>query len=111
MAAAAGFGVRELMDKLRDVHSDVRCDIGPKSLKHQGRTPKLNHRSPGNRRTGNRVNVSNGSSQSARKNTASVSAELIANSCMSSEHFGQLAWQFERMSGSSGLKVQAAIAC
>src|SRR5262249_61166494 len=30
--------------------------------------------------------------------------------CMSSEHFGQLAWQFERMSGSSGLKVQAAIA-
>jgi len=65
----------------------------------------------GNLGTGNRVNVSNGSSQSARKNTASVSAELIANSCMSSEHFGQLAWQFERMSGSSGLKVQAAIAC
>jgi len=31
--------------------------------------------------------------------------------CMSSEHFGQFAWQFERMSGSSGLKVQAAIAC
>jgi len=30
---------------------------------------------------------------------------------MSSEHFGQLAWQFKRMSGSSGLKVQAAIAC
>src|SRR6516165_11643028 len=34
-----------------------------------------------------------------------------AADCMSSEHFGQLAWQFERMSGSSGLKVQAAIAC
>jgi len=31
--------------------------------------------------------------------------------CMSSEHFGQLAWQFKRMSGSSGLEVQAAIAC
>jgi dimethylaniline monooxygenase (N-oxide forming) len=31
--------------------------------------------------------------------------------CMSSEHFGQLAWQFKRTSGSSGLKVQAAIAC
>jgi hypothetical protein len=31
--------------------------------------------------------------------------------CMSSEHFGQLAWQFKRMSGSSGLRVQAAIAC
>jgi hypothetical protein len=31
--------------------------------------------------------------------------------CMSSEHFGQLAWQFKRVSGSSGLKVQAAIAC
>ena len=34
-----------------------------------------------------------------------------ATECMSSEHFGQLAWQFKRMSGSSGLKVQAAIAC
>jgi len=31
--------------------------------------------------------------------------------CMSSEHVGQLAWQFKRMSGSSGLKVQAALAC
>jgi hypothetical protein len=31
--------------------------------------------------------------------------------CMSSEHFGQLARQFKRVSGSSGLKVQAAIAC
>jgi hypothetical protein len=31
--------------------------------------------------------------------------------CMSSEHFGQLAWQFKRVPGSSGLKVQAAIAC
>jgi hypothetical protein len=30
---------------------------------------------------------------------------------MSSEHFGRLAWQFKRVSGSSGLKVQAAIAC
>jgi hypothetical protein len=29
---------------------------------------------------------------------------------LSSEHFGQLAWQFKRVSGSSGLKVQAAIA-
>jgi tetratricopeptide (TPR) repeat protein len=31
--------------------------------------------------------------------------------CMSSEHFGRLAWQFKRVSGSFGLKVQAAIAC
>src|SRR5262249_34017719 len=36
---------------------------------------------------------------------------LPGASCMSSEHFGQSAWQFKRMSGSSGLKVQAAIAC
>ena len=36
---------------------------------------------------------------------------FLARRCMSSEHFGQLAWQFKRMSGSSGLKVQAAIAC
>ena len=35
----------------------------------------------------------------------------LSDECMSSEHFGQLAWQFKRMSGSSGLKVQAAIAC
>jgi membrane-associated phospholipid phosphatase len=35
----------------------------------------------------------------------------IAAGCMSSEHFGQVAWQFKRVSGSSGLKVQAAIAC
>jgi hypothetical protein len=27
--------------------------------------------------------------------------------CMSSEHFGQLAWQFKRMSGSSGGPGQA----
>ena len=31
--------------------------------------------------------------------------------CVSSEHFGHLVWQFKRVSGSSGLKVQAAIAC
>jgi transposase len=31
--------------------------------------------------------------------------------CMSSEHFGHLVWEFKRVSGSSGLKVQAAIAC
>jgi Fe-S-cluster-containing hydrogenase component 2 len=37
--------------------------------------------------------------------------DINAEYCMSSEHFGQLAWQFKRMSGSSGLKVQAAIAC
>ena len=37
--------------------------------------------------------------------------DIINGHCMSSEHFGQLAWQFKRMSGSSGLKVQAAIAC
>ena len=36
---------------------------------------------------------------------------VASGDCMSSEHFGQLAWQFKRMSGSSGLKVQAAIAC
>jgi hypothetical protein len=36
---------------------------------------------------------------------------LLFGGCMSSEHFGQLAWQFKRKSGSSGLKVQAAIAC
>ena len=46
-----------------------------------------------------------GSTTSILLNTPGESA------CMSSEHFGQLAWQFKRMSGSSGLKVQAVIAC
>ena len=40
-----------------------------------------------------------------------AATRLLRYHCMSSEHFGQLAWQFKRMSGSSGLKVQAAIAC
>ena len=40
-----------------------------------------------------------------------VSQAIAAHDCMSSEHVGQLAWQFKRMSGSSGLKVQAALAC
>ena len=43
-----------------------------------------NQKNPGNRGKGNGVNSSNGSSQSARKNTASVSAEPIANSTTSS---------------------------
>jgi len=41
----------------------------------------------------------------------SNSIRAKSQNCMSSEHFGQLAWQFKRMSGSSGLKVQAAMAC
>src|SRR5262245_8333949 len=45
---------------------------------------RVNQKNPGNRGKGNGVNVSNGSSQSARKNTASVSAEPIANSTTSS---------------------------
>jgi hypothetical protein len=36
---------------------------------------------------------------------------IIFAACMSSEHFGHLVWEFKRVSGSSGLKVQAAIAC
>jgi hypothetical protein len=51
-----------------------------------------------------------GSEYSGNDPDQSAIAPLLAD-CMSSEHFGQLAWQFKRMSGSSGLKVQAAIAC
>src|SRR6516162_3560519 len=39
--------------------------------------------------------------------TKAGEVRLKVPKCMSSEHFGQLAWQFKRMSGSSGLKVQA----
>ena len=37
--------------------------------------------------------------------------KAVVADCMSSEHFGHSVWQFKRVSGSSGLKVQAAIAC
>src|SRR6266540_2094478 len=43
--------------------------------------------------------------------TTEWNSQVLRAYCMSSEHVGQLAWQFKRMSGSSGLKVQAAIAC
>jgi hypothetical protein len=43
-----------------------------------------NQKNPGNRGKGNGVNVSNGSSQSARKNTASVSAEPTTSSTINS---------------------------
>jgi tetratricopeptide (TPR) repeat protein len=53
-----------------------------------------------------------------QRNAAVLEAATLAKGkastrldCMSSEHFGQFAWQFKRTSGSSGLKVQAAIAC
>jgi len=32
-------------------------------------------------------------------------AQSDEEKCMSSEHFGRLAWQFKRVSGSSGFKV------
>jgi ATP-binding cassette, subfamily B, bacterial CvaB/MchF/RaxB len=38
-------------------------------------------------------------------------AEGMITACMSSEHFGRFAAQFKRVSGSSGLRFQAAIAC
>ena len=47
---------------------------------------------------------------SAEEKIRIVLEGLRGEDCMSSEHFGQLAWQFKRMSGSSCLKVQAAIA-
>src|SRR5262249_13617626 len=43
-----------------------------------------NQKNPGNRGKGNGVNVSNGSSKSARKNTASVSAEPTTHSTINS---------------------------
>ena len=52
-----------------------------------------------------------GDTDSGRGFAASRWASDHEQRCMSSEHFGQLAWQFKRMSGSSGLKVQAVIAC
>jgi hypothetical protein len=50
-------------------------------------------------------------SASEARYTDTAAAIRRGLNCMSSEHFGQLAWQFKRMSGSSGLRVQAAIAC
>ena len=39
-------------------------------------------------------------------NLSSAIRLFVLGVCVSSEHFGQLAWQFKRMSGSSGLKVR-----
>ena len=55
--------------------------------------------------------VGDGKEVSLGEKLARYATSLRYEDCMSSEHFGQLAWQFKRMSGSSGLKVQAAIAC
>jgi len=46
-----------------------------------------------------------------RRRLGDLAGDFSEGACMSSDHFGQLAWQFKRMSGSSRLKVQAAIAC
>ena len=54
------------------------------ALGRNAQVKSLNQGSPGNRGKGNGVKVSNGSSQSARKNTATVRAEPIASSTISS---------------------------
>src|SRR5215831_18428873 len=58
-----------------------RAPMGHQSRQVAG---MCNQKNPGNCGKGNGVNVSYGSSQSARKKTASVSAEPIANSTTSS---------------------------
>src|SRR5207302_9890424 len=56
----------------------------PKRPRGHAQVKSLNQGSPGNRGKGNGVKVSNGSSQSARKNTATVRTEPIASSTISS---------------------------
>ena len=51
---------------------------------HLGAMPCMDQKNPGNRGKGNGVNASNGSSQSARKNTASVTTEPIPSNPTSS---------------------------
>jgi hypothetical protein len=60
------------------------CSVAPRIREVNEVLAFTNQKNPGNRGKGNGVNVSNGSSQSARKNTASVSAEQTANSTTSS---------------------------
>jgi len=57
---------------------------------HAPRQHGRNQKNPGNRGKGNGVNVSNGSSKSARKNTASVSAEPTTNSTINSVSWARL---------------------
>lgn len=58
-----------------------------------------------------RTRAADGEWYTSQENITGNFVAVFDMECMSSEHFGQLAWQFKRMSGSSGLKVQAAIAC
>src|SRR5262245_12831461 len=57
---------------------------GPLAAEPMNDLVKADQKNPGNRGKGNGANVSNGCSQSARKNTASVSAEPTTNSTMNS---------------------------
>jgi len=49
--------------------------------------------------------------QDARRHVAATTLGRSGLNCMSSEHFGRFAAQFKRVSGSSDLRFQAAIAC
>ncbi len=57
------------------------AEAQPRNIKHEH---LIVNQGKGNRGKGNGVNASNGSSQSARKNTSSVRAEPIASSSISS---------------------------
>src|SRR5262249_49321630 len=57
------------------------AEAQPRNIKHEH---LIVNQGKGNRGKGNGVTASNGSSQSARKNTASVRAEPIASSSISS---------------------------
>ena len=69
-----------------ETESQRAARLGPEPKRPRGhaQVKSLNQGSPGNRGKGNGVKVSNGSSQSARKNTATVRAEPIASSTISS---------------------------
>ena len=83
-----GVAVEYLIGSLRRLEFQESCPV----FRFQSNFPvgrnaqvkSLNQGSPGNRGKGNGVKVSNGSSQSARKNTATVRAEPIASSTISS---------------------------
>jgi hypothetical protein len=71
---------RFVMSQFLDETSVCQSFLRSRAALQRGR----NQKNPGNRGKGTGLNVSNGSSKNARKNTASVSAEPTRNSAINS---------------------------
>ena len=100
-------GLLHGVDGLRDAPIAATAGPGPRKGRSRATPDSLSHK----RDKWALHLLQRGRSEGRADASLAARISLFIADCMSSEHFGQLAWQFKRMSGSSGLKVQAAIAC